>query len=278
MPKNNRKRKRFERVMLILTVTAAFCTLAVLLYLIAFVVIKGLPYLKPSLFAWKYNSDNVSLLPALISTLFMMLLSLLIALPIGLFGAIYLTEYAKLHKFAALVTIMAETLSGIPSILYGLFGMLCFVSYMGLGYSLLSGAITLSMMILPLILRSSQEALKTVPDIWKEGAYGLGAGKIRTLFRIVLPAAAPGIFAGVILAIGRVVGETAALIYTAGTVAQIPATPLHSARTLAVHMYALSGEGLHMGEGYATAIVLLVFVVGINTLFAHVAKRIGGVK
>ncbi|MDR0963363.1 MAG: phosphate ABC transporter permease PstA [Clostridium sp.] len=270
-------RKSSEKIMAIMTWTAAILTVSVLLYLIVYILYKGLPYLKPSLFSFAYNSDNVSLMPALLTTILMTLLSLIIAVPLGVFSAIFLTEYAKRgNKFVRLVRVTAETLSGIPSIVYGLFGMLFFVTFLGWGFSMLAGAFTLSIMILPLILRSSEEALQAIPDAWREGSFGLGAGRLRTVFQIVLPAAAPGVFAGIILAVGRVVGETAALIYTSGTVAQIPSSPLSSVRTLAVHMYTLSGEGLHIGEGYATAVVLLLLVIVINALSAFVAKKIGG--
>jgi phosphate transport system permease protein len=259
-----------------LTWTAALMSIGTLIYLVGFILVKGIPYIKPSLFSFTYNSENVSLMPALISTVMMTLLSLLIAVPLGVFAAIYLTEYAgRGNNAVSVIRITAETLSGIPSIVYGLFGLLFFVTYLGWGFSLLAGAFTLAIMILPLIMRSSEEALKAVPDIYREGAFGLGAGKLRTVFKIVLPSAMPGIFAGIILAIGRITGETAALIYTAGTVAQIPENPMMSARTLSVHMYALSGEGLHTNEGYATAVVLLLVVVLINTLSAKIARRIG---
>ena len=272
-----RKGHIFEPVMKILTWLAAGATMSVLLFLIGFILVRGIPYLKPSLFAFTYNSENVSLMPAMISTVFMTLLSLLIAVPIGVFAAIYLTEYVgRGNKLVVLVRVTAETLSGIPSIVYGLFGLLFFVTFLGWGFSVLAGAFTLAMMILPLIMRSSEEALKAVPDIYREGAFGLGAGKLRTVFKIVLPAAMPGILAGMILAVGRIVGETAALIYTSGTVAQVPVSPMQSARTLSVHMYALSSEGLHTNESYATAVVLLVVVVLINALSAKLAKRIGG--
>ena len=266
----------FERIMSFLTWTAALMSIGTLIYLVGFILVKGIPYIKPSLFSFTYNSENVSLMPALISTVMMTLLSLLIAVPLGVFAAIYLTEYAgRGNNAVSVIRITAETLSGIPSIVYGLFGLLFFVTYLGWGFSLLAGAFTLAIMILPLIMRASEEALKAVPDIYREGAFGLGAGKLRTVFKIVLPSAMPGIFAGIILAIGRITGETAALIYTAGTVAQIPENPMMSARTLSVHMYALSGEGLHTNEGYATAVVLLLVVVLINTLSAKIARRIG---
>jgi phosphate transport system permease protein len=153
--------------------------------------------------------------------------------------------------------------------------MLFFVTRLGWGYSILAGAFTLAIMILPLVMRSTEEALKAVPDGYREGSFALGAGKLRTVFVIVLPAAAPGILAGVILAVGRIIGETAALIYTAGTVARVPATVFNSARTLSVHMYQLSSEGLHTNEAYATAVVLLVVVVGINALSAYIARKVG---
>jgi len=272
-----RRKNVSEHFMALIIWAAAGITLCTLLFLVGFILVKGIPHLKPSLFSLTYNSENVSLMPALISTVIMTLMALIIAVPLGVFAAIYLTEYARRgNKAVGLVRVTTETLSGIPSIVYGLFGLLFFVTALGWGFSMLAGAFTLSIMILPLIMRSSEEALKAVPDTYREGAFGLGAGKLRTVFRIVLPSAMPGILAGVILAIGRIVGETAALIYTAGTVAQIPVGPMQSARTLSVHMYALSREGLHMDEGYATAVVLLAVVVLINAVSVRIAKKIGG--
>ena len=254
---------------------SAGITLSALLFLIAYVLVKGIPHLKPSLFALQYNSENVSMLPAIVNTLIVTLLSLVVAVPLGICTAIYLAEYAKRgNKLVSLIRLTAETLSGIPSIVYGLFGMLCFVTYLHFGYSLLAGSLTLSIMILPLIMRTTEEALLAVPDGYREASFGLGAGRLRTVFQIVLPAAVPGVLAGIILAIGRIVGETAALLYTAGTQAQIPSTPMESGRTLALHMYVLSGEGLHTDEAFATAVVLLVLVVGINALSAFLARRI----
>ena len=255
---------------------AAF-TLSVLLLIVGYILLNGIPHLTPELFAWKYTSENVSMLPALINTLLMTLLSLLVCVPLGIGAAIYLTEYARRgSRLVSLICMTAETLSGIPSIIYGLFGSLFFVITLHMGMSLLSGALTLSIMVLPTILRTTEEALLAVPDSYREGSFGLGAGRLRTTFQVVLPSAMPGILSGIILAIGRIAGETAALIYTAGTVAKVPASPLDSARTLAVHMYAISTEGLYMNQSYATAVVLLVMVLGINTLSACIAKRIGG--
>jgi phosphate transport system permease protein len=254
---------------------ASAVTFIVLAFIIGYILIKGIPHLTPSLFAFEYTTENVSLMPALINTIFMTFLSLLIAAPLGIFSAIYLVEYAKRgNKFVNVIRVTAETLSGIPSIVYGLFGMLFFVSALKWGYSILAGAFTLAIMILPLIMRTTEEALKSVPDAFREGSFGLGAGKLRTVFIVVLPTAIPGILAGVILGIGRIVGETAALIYTAGTVADIPENLLSSGRTLAVHMYSLSREGMHMDQAYATSVILLIMVVGINWLSGFIAKRI----
>ncbi len=262
-------------IMMILVMLAAVITFAVLLFLIVYILMNGVPHLKPSLFAWEYSSENASVMPALVNTIVMTLLSLLIAVPFGIFSAIFLVEYAdRGNKFVGVIRLTTETLSGIPSIVYGLFGMLFFVNTLGWGFSLLAGAFTLSIMILPLIMRTTEEALKAVPDSYREGSFGLGAGKLRTVFRIVLPSAIPGVLAGVILAIGRIVGETAALIYTAGTVAQIPSSVMGSGRTLAVHMYNLSSEGLYMDQAYATAVILLVLVVGINALSSVIAKKL----
>ena len=262
-------------ILMFLVMLATFITFALLLFLIFYILINGIPYIKPSLFSLHYTSDNASVIPALINTVVMTLLSLLIAVPFGIFSAIFLVEYAgKGNKFIEVIRLTTETLSGIPSIVYGLFGMLFFVNTLKWGFSVLAGAFTLSIMILPLIMRQTEEALKAVPDSYREGSFGLGAGKLRTVFRIVLPSAVPGILAGVILAIGRIVGETAALIYTAGTVAQVPKNVLGSGRTLAIHMYMLSSEGLYMNQAYATAVILLVLVVAINTLSGVVAKKL----
>lgn len=269
------KRTPGSFILMLLVMLSAIITFAVLLFLIAYILINGIPHIKPELFALKYTSENGSLFPALINTIIMTALSLIIAVPFGIFSAIFLVEYAKRgNKFINVIRITTETLSGIPSIVYGLFGMLFFVTTLKWGYSLLAGAFTLAIMILPLIMRTTEEALKAVPDSYREGSFGLGAGKLRTVFRIVLPSAVPGILAGVILAIGRIVGETAALIYTAGTVADIPDGVMGSGRTLAVHMYSMSREGLHMDQAYATAVVLLVLVIGINWLSGFIAKKI----
>lgn len=267
-------RNPLSLALMLLVLLAAAATFFALLFLIGYILIKGIPNLTPSLFALEYNSENVSMLPAILTTLMMTGLSLLIAVPLGVFSAVYLVEYARRgSKLVKAVRMTAETLSGIPSIVFGLFGMLFFVTYLKWNYSLLAGAMTLAIMVLPAIMRTTEEAMLAVPDLYREASFGLGAGRLRTVFRIVLPSAMPGIAAGVILAVGRIVGETAALIYTAGTVAKVPENLFASGRTLAVHMYSLSREGLHTGEAYATAVVLLVVVLLINGLSALIARR-----
>lgn len=270
------QKKPLSLFLAVLVVLSAIITLTVLVALLVYILAKGIPNLKPELFEWEYNTSNVSMMPAIINTVTITVLSLLFAVPAGICSAIYLVEYAKRgNKLIPIVRLTTETLSGIPSIVFGLFGYLFFDIYLDWGYSILGGALTLSIMILPLIMRTTEEALQAVPDAYREGSFGLGAGKLRTVFRVVLPSAVPGILSGVILAIGRIVGETAALLYSAGTAAQVADGLFSSGRTLAVHMYALLNEGLYMEQAYATAVILLVMVVCINALSSFIAKKAG---
>ena len=257
---------------------SALITVAVVVFLIGYILWQGVPNLTmPGLFDWEYNSQNQSMMPAIINTVIMTALTLVIAVPIGVFAAIYLVEYAgRGNKLVKIIRITAETLSGIPSIVYGLFGFIVFVITLGWSYTLISGAITLAIMILPLIIRTTEEALMSVPDAYREGSFGLGAGRLRTVFRIIIPSAMPGILAGVILAIGRIVGESAALIFTAGTNPVVAKSLFSSASTLTVHMYALMTEGLHTEQAYAVAVVLLVVVILINALSGFLAKKLTG--
>lgn len=272
---NSYRKNPLSLILFLLVTLAAAITILVLAFLIVYILIKGIPNLNLDLFAWEYNTENVSMMPAIINTLIMTVISLLIAAPLGIFAAIYLAEYARRgNKLVGVIRLTAETLSGIPSIVYGLFGMIFFVFALEWSYSLLAGAFTLAIMILPLIMRTTEEALLSVPDSYREGSFGLGAGKLRTVFAIVLPTAIPGILAGVILAVGRIVGETAALLYTSGTVAAVPDSLMGSGRTLSVHMYSLTSEALYMDQAYATAVVLLVVVIAINAFSSWVAKRI----
>ncbi len=249
-------------------------TLGLLMTIVVYVCVRGIPYLTPALFEVKYTSKNVSMFHAVINTLSMTALSLLFSVPAGVFGGIYLAEYARPgSRLVRIIRVMAETLAGIPSIVYALFGMLAFVVTLGLGNSLLSGALTLAIMTLPLILRQTEESLLSVPMSYREGSYGLGAGKLRTTVRIVLPVAMPGILAAVLLSIGRISGETAALIYTSGTAARIAGLD-DSGRTLAVHLFQLQQEGRHINEAFAVAVVLLVIVVMMNALSAWIAGKL----
>lgn len=269
-----KKRPKSLLLALIVLLCAAVCC-AVIVFLIGYILVKGIPNLTPSLFAWQYNSENVSMMPAILNTLIYTAVSLLMAVPAGVFAAVYLAEYARRgNVFVRLIRTTAQTLSGIPSIVYGLFGYLMFCVYFKLGYSMLAGTLTLAVMILPLIMRTTEEALCAVPDSYREASYGLGAGKLRTVFKVILPSAMPGILSGVILGIGRIVGETAALIYTAGTVAGVVTKFTDSGRTLSVHMYALLSEGLYMDEAYATAVILLLAVIIINAVSGFIASRI----
>ena len=262
-------------VLLILIGLAAVVTVSSIIFIIIYILVNGIPNLTTDLFSLHYNSKNQSMLPSIFNTVFITFLTLLIAVPIGIFSAVYLVEYAKKgSKLVKVIRVTTETLAGIPSIVFGLFGFLAFVIALGWGYSMIAGVLTLVMMVLPTIIRTTEEALLAVPNSYREGSFGLGAGKIRTIFKIIVPTAIPGILSGVILAIGRIVGETAALIYTSGTVAETATSLTDSARTLSVHLYCLLSEGLFTNQAYATAVILLLLVVGINALSNFIAKKL----
>ena len=264
-------------VLAFLTLLGAVITFALLFFLIGYVLVKGIPYLNASLFSLTYTSENVSLLPSLINTLIMTLVSLAIAAPVGIFAAIFLVEYAKKgSRFVKLIRITAETLSGIPSLIFGLFGMVFFGNTLGLGYSILTGSLTLTLMILPLITRTTQEALKTVPDSYRHGALGIGATKWYMIRTILLPSAMPGILTGVILAIGRIVGESAALLFTAGSGYYLPKNlfgkVLESGGTLTIQLYLFMQKAKY-NEAFGVAVVLLVIVLAINALTKYLSHR-----
>ena len=268
------KRKPFSLFLYILVHLAAFITVGVLGALVIYILVKGIPNINADLFAWEYTTENASMMPAIINTVLMTALSLLMAVPVGVFSAIYMVEYAKRgNKLVKIVSLTTETLAGIPSIIYGLFGYLMFVIALGWGLTFIGGAITLAIMVLPTIMRTTEEALKAVPDSFREGSFGLGAGRLRTIFKIVLPSAVPGILSGIILSIGRIAGETAALLYTSGTQAKVVDSVFDSGCTLSVHMYKLMSEGLYTNEAYATAVILLMMVVAINWFSGFIAKK-----
>ena len=266
----------FSLLLRILVILSAIITAGVVLFLIGYILYHGVPNLAmPGLFSWEFTAENQSMLPAIINTVIMIALTLMLAVPIGVFAAIYLVEYSKRgNRFVKIIRVTAETLSGIPSIVYGLFGYIVFVITLGWSFTLLSGVITMAIMILPLIMRTTEEALMAVPDSFREGSFGLGAGRLRTVFRIVLPPSVPGILSGVILAIGRIVGESAALIFTSGTNPVVPKSLFSSASTLSVHLYTLLNEGRYTDQAYATAVVLLIVVIIINALSSVVAKKL----
>lgn len=265
-----------SRVLSILMKVAAIIVMVTMAGIISYIVILGIPEIKLSLFQWNYNSTNLSAMPAIINTLFMIILSLSIAIPLGVGAAIFLTQYSSEGRIVKLIRVTSETLSGIPSIVFGLFGNIFFSSFCGLGYSLLSGSLTMALMILPLIMRTSEEALLALPLSLKESSLALGAGYVRTIRKVLLPSASKGIVSGVILGMGRVLGESAALIYTAGTATGIAKSLLSPARTLSVHMYALTSEGLHMDEARAVAAVLMVLVLAVNMISNRIGKSVGG--
>jgi len=268
-------KKPFDIVLVSLTWIFAALTFTALLFIIAHILIGGIPHLSLTLFETRHTTQNVSMFPAIISTIFMVFSTLLLAVPLGIFTSIYLVEYMYSgNKLVSVIRSAVELLAGIPSVVYGLFGFLLFSQLLGMGWSFIAGSITLTIMILPVVIRTTEEALKSVSDGYREGGYALGAGKLRVVFKIVLPSAVPGILSGVILATGRIVGETAALIFTAGTVPNIPDSLTSSARTLAVHMWVLSNEGHHVNEAYATAVILLLIVLLINTISAVIARAI----
>ncbi|MCL2639123.1 MAG: phosphate ABC transporter permease PstA [Oscillospiraceae bacterium] len=269
-----KRRKPTDWVRFLLVWAAGIITIAVLLYLVGFIVVKGIPHIKLSLFAFTYTPENQSLFPALVTTVIMVVLTLAIAVPLGVFTAIYLIEYASRgSRLVRIIRTTTETLAGIPSIVYGLFGYIFFCDWLGWGKSILAGCFTLAIMVLPLIIRTTEESLKSIPDAYREGSFGLGAGRLRTVFRVILPSATPGIFAGVILAVGRIVGETAALLYTIGSVIKIPESLFSQGRTLALHVFSLANDGLYTNQAYATAVVLLIVVFGINLLAARVERK-----
>ena len=269
-----RRKKPMDWLRFFLVWGSVFITVAILLYLAGFIIVKGIPHITPSLFSTTYTVENQSLFPALITTLIMVGLTLVIAVPFGIFTAIYLVEYARRGgRIVRIIRMTTETLAGIPSIVFGLFGYIFFATWLGWGKSILAGCFTLAIMILPLIMRTTEESLKSIPDAYREGSFSLGAGKLRTVWRITLPSAAPGIFAGIILSVGRIVGETAALLYTIGSVIQLPENLFSQGRTLALHVFTLASEGLYTDQAYATAVILLVVVLGINTASSSVERR-----
>ena len=260
---------------------AAALTVCILVGIIGYILVKGVPHISWSFLSTSFSAldeGRNGILPMIINTLYIVVITLLIVTPIGIASAIYLTQYARQGKLVKTIRFTTEVLSGVPSIVFGLFGYTVFCVMMGMGYSILAGCLTMTICILPTIVRTTEESLLAVPESYKEGALALGAGKTRVVLGMVLPCAMPGILTAVILGMGRIVGESAALLFTSGIATNMPdgvlSHVMSSGRTLAVHMYALLSEGLYTDEAYATAVVLLVVVFIINRLSAYVANKI----
>ena len=274
MENNLKSRKTKDRLLISLVYLSAIITVGLLLVIVGFIFIKGIGKINLSfLFADYSASGNGGILPMIITTVYMVLVAILVATPIGILASVYLQEYAKQGKVVRVIRFATECL-GIPSIVYGLFGGIFFVVALKLQYSILSGGLTVAIIILSTIIRSTEEALKTVPSTYREASLGLGATKFQTLYKVILPSAIPGILSGVILSIGRVIGESAAILLTAGTVAKMPLTVFDSARTLTVHAYLLTKETGDIQTACGVGIVLIVIVFGLNTIAKLVAKKL----
>ena len=260
------KRKVTEIILRFLLWSCTLLTIAILFLILGYVFFQGLPHINLRFLTTSYapGLGLEGVWSMIIGTLALMGLTLLVSVPAGIFAAIYLSEYAKPSRFLSLLRFSIECLAGIPSILYGLFGFTFFVVFLKLQFSLLSGALTLAIMILPLLIRTTEETLQSVPDSFREGSLALGANRLVTLFRIVLPSAIPGILTAVILSMGRIIGETAAVYYTAGTVPQVPLSTAESTRTLAVHLYFSAKEGLDQGQAFAAAAILILLIAALN--------------
>lgn len=242
----------------------SLCTIIMLLWIISYIFIKG----------WGHV-DVIGLMPAIITTVYMVLMGIVLSTPIGIGTAIYLNEYAKEGKFVSGIRFATECLAAVPSILFGLFGMMFFVTQLKMGYSLLAGGLTVAIMILPTVVKTTEEALKTVPNSYREGSLALGASKFKTIMQVVLPSAIPGILTGIVFSTGRIVGETAAIYLTAGMVFGVPSSIMASGRTLSVHLYILAKEGISLEEAYGTAIILLLVVLALNLSSYAIAHKLG---
>jgi phosphate transport system permease protein len=271
--------KNVVSVMLKASVYTAMGATGIALFgILGYIIVNGVMAFKPSLIFGKFSSSNPSMSFSIFTTCLMIILTLLVSVPISVFCAVYLTEYAKRkNKFVAWIRLATETLAGIPSIVYGLFGAIFFGTVLKLGYSIATGCLTVSIMLFPVIIRQTEEAIKAVPDMYREGSYGLGASKLRTVFRIVLPSAMPGILSAVILSMGRIIGETAALIFTLGTVAQFPTGLLDSSRTLALHMYISTRDGGAAGRevAFLTGAVLILVILLMNIGASYLGGKVG---
>ncbi|WP_026895178.1 phosphate ABC transporter permease PstA [Clostridiisalibacter paucivorans] len=254
--------------------SAAILTVGILVWIISYIVINGISEIDIEFLTTAPVAEEGGIFPMIFITIYIILITIAIATPIGIFAAIYLVEYAKPGKIVRTIRFATESLAGIPSVIFGLFGMLFFVTTLKFSWSIMSGALTLSIMVLPTIIRTTEEALKSVPNSYREGSLALGASKLRTITFAVLPSAIPGILTAVILSVGRIVGETAAVYFTAGTVARMPGSVMESGRTLAVHLYILAKEALSFSKAFATATILIAVVLIINIITNMLASKL----
>lgn len=270
--KNYKRTGSIQDILWILSWIVAVIVAFVLVFIVTFVLIKGLPNLSINFLFGESSNAQTTLAPAFVSTIMLIGLSLVIALPLGIGAAIFLNEYAKRGSiYVKIIRLFVDTLAGIPSIIFGLFGMVLFVIAMGMGYSLTAGGITLALIILPTVIRSTEQSLSEVPDSMREASYALGAGKLKTIFVVVLPQALAGIITSIILSIGRIVNESAALIFTVGSASTyIPTSYGDGAASFAVLVWKFMSNGLQVNEAYATAAVLLIFVIILNLLVSLV--------
>ena len=268
-------RKLKDNILSFLLYLSAFATVGLLVLIVGFIFIKGIKGISLDYIFSDYSAlGDGGIFPMILSTIYMVLVSIAVSTPIGILSAIYLNEYAKKGKVVEIIRFATECLSGIPSIVYGLFGGIFFVVTLKMQYSIIAGALTVAIIILPVIIRTTEEALKTVPNEYREGSLAMGATKFQTLYKVILPSALPGILSGVILSIGRVIGESAAVFLTAGTVASMPSTIFDSARTLTVHSYLLTKELGDISGAASVGIVLIIIVLFLNTAAKFIAKKL----
>ncbi len=267
-------RKVKENIWKVLLWLFAGITVFMLVFILGFIFLKGFRKINITFLTADYSpSGDGGILPMIISTLYSVVLSIVVATPIGVLAAVYLQEYAKQGKLVKIIRFATESLSGIPSIVYGLFGSIFFVDVLGFGYSILAGSLTVSIIILPVIIRTTEESLKSVPKFYREASLGLGATKFQTLYKVIVPSALPGVLSGVILSIGRVVGESAAILLTAGTVAKMAKSIMSSSRTLTVHAYLVTKEAGDIEQAAAVGIVLIVIILVLNTIAKLITKK-----
>lgn len=275
----NKSRNTKDIILKYLIYLAAFITVSMLVVIVGYIFYKGFRNISfDFIFSDYQTSGDGGVYPMIVATLYTVLIAILVSAPIGILSAIYLQEYAKQGKLVSAIRFCTESLAGIPSIIYGLFGGIFFVVFMKMGYSLLSGSLIVAIIILPVIIRTTEEALKTVPQSYREASFALGATKLQTLYKVIIPSAIPGIISGVILSIGRVIGESAAILLTAGTVAKLPDGIMSSARTLTVHSYLLTKETGDIVTASSIGIILIVIVLFLNTLAKIAGKKLSKAK